>query len=81
MGDLSYLNDGTSSNKLVEIDKKRSTPTEDAGGTAVSKINAKIGSEVTDTDFKLDLSDERLLNGIILAEVLGKPKYFRKGRW
>ena len=30
---------------------------------------------------RLDFSNESLLNGIILAEVLGRPKYFRKGRW
>ena len=30
--------------------------------------------------FKLDLTGDGLLNGIILSEVLGKPKYLRKGR-
>lgn len=30
---------------------------------------------------QLDFSDGSLLNGIIMAEILGKPKYLRKGRW
>ena len=34
-----------------------------------------------DTGFRLDFTDKSLLNGIIMAEVLGKPKYLKKGRW
>lgn len=30
---------------------------------------------------RLDFSEESLINGIILSEILGKPKYLRKGRW
>lgn len=33
------------------------------------------------TDFQLDFSEKSLLNGIILSEILGKPKCLRKGRW
>ncbi len=38
-------------------------------------------SSSTESVLKLDFSSESLMNGIILAEVLGKPKYLRKGRW
>ena len=49
-------------------------------GTKVSDNN-KHESCAAESGFKLDFSNKSLLNGIILAEVLGKPKYFRKGRW
>lgn len=59
-------------------------------GTA-GKANVSTGAPVSDynkqvpcpnkTGFRLDFTEESLLNGIIMAEVLGKPKYFRKGRW
>lgn len=42
-------------------------------------------SSTTDTRknfaLKLDLSNDNLLNGIILAELLGKPKSLKRGRW
>lgn len=31
--------------------------------------------------FKLDFSGSSLLNGLLMSEILGKPKYLRKGRW
>lgn len=37
-------------------------------------------TSLDDSGFKLDFTKDSLLNGIILAEVLGRPKYFRKGR-
>lgn len=33
-----------------------------------------------DPALKLDLSNDNLLNGIILAELLGKPKSLKRGR-
>lgn len=51
-----------------------------SAGTQVPEHN-KHESCPTDSGFRLDFTNEGLLNGIILAEVLGKPKYFRKGRW
>jgi hypothetical protein len=32
------------------------------------------------SDFKVNFSGESLLNGIIMAEVLGKPRCLRSGR-
>lgn len=44
-----------------------------------------VRSSSTDTSndpaLKLDLSNDNLLNGIILAELLGKPKSLKRGRW
>ena len=60
-----------------------------AGGAGRAYISAEAQAQscglhescADDTDFRLDFTDKNLLNGIILTEVLGKPKYFRKGRW
>lgn len=58
---------------------------------AVEKTGVSSGTQVpmqheqdpsrNSTGFRLDFTDKGLLNGIIMAEVLGKPKYFKKGRW
>lgn len=40
----------------------------------------KYGLNTTGSGFKLELTDKDLLNGIIMSEVLGKPKCFRRGR-
>lgn len=41
----------------------------------------KNKSDLPGSGFSLDFSSNSLLNGIMLAEVLGKPRYLRKGRW
>jgi len=49
------------------------------GGQVPGRNKQVAGSNKS--GFQLDFTEEGLLNGIILAEVLGKPKYLRKGRW
>lgn len=56
---------------------------ETSAGTTIKQapgtVKNKSGS--SGSGFSLDFSGNSLLNGIILSEVLGKPKYLRKGRW
>ena len=47
------------------------------GARNSSDLDIKDGSSA----IKLDLSNDNLLNGIILAELLGKPKSLKRGRW
>lgn len=58
----------------AEVSAGTQMPVHNNNESDKNKSNNKPG-------FKLDFSNNNLLNGIILAEVLGKPKYFRKGRW
>lgn len=53
----------------------------DMSGRAQSSDSGRKKANSNKTGFQLDFSDESLLNGIILSEILGKPKYLRKGRW
>lgn len=52
------------------------------GVSAGTRVTGQIKHEAcpTDSEFKLDFTGKGLLNGIVMAEVLGRPKYFRKGR-
>ena len=53
-----------------------------SGKTGPDKKNPRTGVSASAGEaFKLDLSDRSLLNGIVLAEILGKPKCFKRGRW
>lgn len=53
----------------------------DMSGRAQASDSGRKKANSNKTGFQLDFSDESLLNGIILSEILGKPKYLRKGRW
>jgi len=48
-----------------------------AAGTLPVKINA----DSTDTQALFDMDPQKLLQGIIYSEILGKPKSRRRGRW
>ena len=37
--------------------------------------------ENTDTGFQFEFTSENMMNGIILSELLGKPKILQKRRW
>lgn len=53
-----------------------------SGKIGPDKKNPRTGVQsLAGEAFKLDFSDRSLLNGIILAEILGRPKCFKKGRW
>lgn len=79
-----------SASKLTDNtgDKVRSSETK---GTIKSKQGVAIRSKQEDMSagmedrngfaLKLDLSNDNLLNGILLAELLGKPKCLKRGRW
>ena len=55
---------------------KTASPASDRAG---SRNKRDLGRD--DGGFRLNFNNENLLNGIILSEVLGKPKCLRKGRW
>jgi hypothetical protein len=40
----------------------------------------KTGSNMAD-GLKLDFTEENLLRGFVMSEILGKPKCFNRGRW
>lgn len=40
----------------------------------------KIGSNMADS-LKLDFTEDNLLRGFVMSEILGKPKCFNRGRW
>jgi hypothetical protein len=42
---------------------------------------AENSAAVPEAGTTLDFSNKNLINSVILSEVLGKPKFFRKGRW
>lgn len=62
------------------IKSKQENMSAGIGGRA---LGARSSSTDTSNDLalKLDLSNDNLLNGIILAELLGKPKSLKRGRW
>lgn len=51
-----------------------------AGTVTGSKLldNKKKVSISNNTGFKLDFTNKSLLNGVIMAEVLERPKYYRR---
>lgn len=50
------------------------------GRSSLSTLRDKKGESRKSKAFKLDFTGESLLNGIILAEVLGKPKCLKRSR-
>ncbi len=50
-------------------------------GRALGASSSSTYDTRNDFALKLDLSNDNLLNGIILAELLGKPKSLKRGRW
>jgi hypothetical protein len=52
-----------------------------ADASAAKADQAATGStEVSRTGIVLDFSNKNLINSVILSEILGKPKFFRRGR-
>lgn len=45
-----------------------------------SAKNLKHKQYAKKQEFKIDFDDKSLVNGIILSEVLGKPRFLRRGR-
>lgn len=67
------------SKQEVAIRPKQDNMSAGIGGRA---LGARSSSTDTSNDLvlKLDLTNDNLLNGIILAELLGKPKSLKRGR-
>lgn len=53
----------------------------DMPGGAQASGSGRKKANSDKTGFRLDFSEKGLLNGIIMSEILGKPKFLRKGRW
>jgi hypothetical protein len=55
------------------------------GSTSNSKVPVAAQKpdsvNTDDSGFKLDFTSESVMNGIILSELLGKPKILQKRRW
>lgn len=63
-----------SMSEIVQLD-------ESAGRTAKPSGQDVKRAGPDTISLELDLTEKTLINSIILSEVLGKPKCFRKGRW
>lgn len=59
---------------------KSGTETQPAAADTDTAQSA-LREEKNGCEFKLSLDDQSLLNGFVLSEILGKPKYLRRGRW
>ncbi len=68
--------DKTSTGKLPEKESGL-----DAIKVSQARNSGKNKSSQSRAGFSLDFSGQSLVNGFILSEVLGRPKYLRKGRW
>ena len=53
----------------------------DAIKVSQARNSGKNKSSQSRAGLSLDFSGQSLVNGFILSEVLGRPKYLRKGRW
>ncbi len=62
---------------------KAAMPVKPAARAAVSaeKPPAKGNGETDNPGIKLEFTSESMMNGIILSELLGKPKILQKRRW
>lgn len=56
-------------------------PAAKASGAGPAPVKANKGEEAEDSGFKLEFTNESMVNGIILSELLGKPKILQKRRW
>lgn len=52
-----------------------------AGASIQPASGKKSGGNADQVNMKLEFDNKGLLNGILLSEILGKPKCLRKGRW
>ncbi len=87
---------GAASNKTFAVSKSQGSKNGKAASADNSGSGKKMQpTAIADTDtiqpilleekdgpgFQLKLDDQSLLNGFVLSEILGKPKYLRRGRW
>jgi hypothetical protein len=94
MSDTAPVTDG-GSRKAFVIGKSQKNKIGKAASMDRSESPNEIQPSAADTDtsqpilreekdehgFELKLDDQSLLNGFVLSEILGKPKYLRRGRW
>jgi hypothetical protein len=65
---------------------RQSKPSKPSGparlsGAEPTPVRTNKETEKQDSGFKLEFTTESMVNGIILSELLGKPKILQKRRW
>lgn len=72
---------GSKNGKAASADNSRSGNKVQPTAVADTAIQPILREEKDGPGFQLKLDDQSLLNGFVLSEILGKPKYLRRGRW